>query len=362
MLHPAVQPGATLDYEPKIEKTTVRFGAWEKTAESRAGQWLPFDVSFTTGKDEAAPVLTWSTDRDPRPRALPLRRILLPWARPHAEPTALITEREVPEVQGGNWLRGRTLYFGKALCATCHTMRGEGGQVGPDLGNLTQRDYASVVRDIREPSAALNPDHIAYLIEPKDGDAFTAVSVGENRYADAAGKIHELPKSAIKSTQALAISLMPPALLDALTPAEQRDLLTFLLLPPMEPAPIQAPNPPPPRRKACRASCSEPRASRAARAWGYAVTREIRTLLQPFVVTGSQVTTAANLDGSTTLSWPGYGYDWRFIVESSPDLTTWQPVEPASQWPSYVTTFTFTPSAGVPQLFYRVRAVPAALP
>ncbi len=103
-------------------------------------------------------------------------------------------------------------------------------------------------------------------------------------------------------------------------------------------------------------------ATDAAGLWGYAVTREIRTLLQPFVVTGSQVTTTANLDGSTTLSWPGYGYYWKFTVESSPDLTTWQPVEPAGQWPSYLTTFTFTPTAGVPQLFYRVRAVPAALP
>ena len=250
MLHPTVQPGATLDYEPKIEKTTVRLGKWEKTADSRAGEWLPFDVSFKTGDGEKAPALTWSTDADPRPRAMPLRRILLPWAKPSLEPTTLITEREVPEIEGGNWLRGRTLYFGKAQCATCHTMRGEGGHVGPDLGNLTQRDYASVVRDIREPSAALNPDHLAYLVEPKEGDAFTGVMAGENRYADATGKIHELPKSAIKSAQALAISLMPPGLLEALAPGEQRDLLTFLLIPPMQPAPIEAPNPPPARKRA----------------------------------------------------------------------------------------------------------------
>ena len=250
MLHPAVQPGATLDYEPSVENVTIHFGAWTRIFASESGEWLPFDVSFATGSDHYSPKLTWSTDDDPRPRAMPLRRILLPWAKPHAEPTTLITEREVPEVQGGNWLRGRKLFFGKSLCATCHTMRGEGGHAGPDLSNLTQRDYASVVRDIREPSAALNPDHIAYLVEPKTGDAFTAVMAGENKYADATGKIRELPKSAIKSTQALAISLMPPGLLDALAPAEQRDLLTFLLIPPMEPAPIQAPNPPPPRKRA----------------------------------------------------------------------------------------------------------------
>ncbi len=250
MLHPAVQPGATLDYEPAVEKVSVVFGGWKKEGEARRGEWLPFEASFATGDFGDWPRMMWSTDADPRSRAMPLRRLLLPWAKPHAEPAKLITDREVPEIQGGNWLRGRKLYFGKAMCATCHTMRDEGGHAGPDLGNLTQRDYASVVRDIREPSAALNPDHLAYLIEPKVGDAFTAVMAGENRYADATGKIRELARSEIKSTQALPISLMPPGLLEALSQDEQRDLLTYLLIPPMEPAPIQAPNPPPPRKRA----------------------------------------------------------------------------------------------------------------
>ena len=82
---------------------------------------------------------------------MPLRRILLPWAR--AEEAVLTTERKIPEIKGGNWLRGRALFGGKATCAKCHTLRGEGAHVGPDLGNLPQRDYASVVRDIREPGA-----------------------------------------------------------------------------------------------------------------------------------------------------------------------------------------------------------------
>ena len=100
----------------------------------------------------------------------------------------------------------------------------------------------------------------------------------------------------------------------------------------------------------------------AAGLYGYRLTRDIRTLPQPFIVDSTQVTTVQNADGSTTMTWPGYAYYWRFTVECSPDLVNWLPVEPATQWPSYVTTFTFTPEPGVPSRFYRVRATPATTP
>ena len=52
-------------------------------------------VSFKTGPGEPAPSLTWSTDDDPRPRAFPLRRFLLPWAKLDTAPAAPAGEREI---------------------------------------------------------------------------------------------------------------------------------------------------------------------------------------------------------------------------------------------------------------------------
>ncbi len=103
-------------------------------------------------------------------------------------------------------------------------------------------------------------------------------------------------------------------------------------------------------------------ATDAAGLWGYSYTRDITTLLKPFIVEAAQATTTTNPDGSTTMTWPGYGYYWMFTVECSADLATWAPVEPAGQWPTYITTFTFTPEPGVPARFYRVKATPAATP
>jgi len=40
---------------------------------------------------------------------------------------------------------------------------------------LVHRDYASVLKDIREPNAALNPDHLAYNFELTDGETLTGI-------------------------------------------------------------------------------------------------------------------------------------------------------------------------------------------
>jgi putative heme-binding domain-containing protein len=85
-------------------------------------------------------------------------------------------ERLISEIAGGNWLRGRNLFFGdQASCYKCHSVGGRGGKIGPDLSNLVHRDYASVFKDITQPSAAINPDHIAYNFELKDGESVSGV-------------------------------------------------------------------------------------------------------------------------------------------------------------------------------------------
>jgi hypothetical protein len=80
----------------------------------------------------------------------------------------------------------------------------------------------------------------------------------------------------------------------------------------------------------------------------------------PKVLGPSTVTFQANADGTTTMSWPASGYYWEYTVQSSTDLQTWTPLAPASQWPAYISTFTFTPAVGGGQeAFYRVVATPA---
>ncbi|MDB6122380.1 MAG: hypothetical protein JWQ71_1373 [Pedosphaera sp.] len=254
MLHPMTQPGAKLDYEYPPETVTLVFksnaklklktGAkvkqvrkheWQITTASKQDQWLPLEITFATGAGEPNLDVSWFTAEDSRPRALPLRRILLPWAMPKAAEPSVAFARNIPEIAGGDWQRGKKIFFSEpAACFKCHQIGSEGGKIGPDLSNLVQRDYVSVLKDIMEPSAAINPEHLAYNIELTEGEALNGVILDNTPeklvVGQVTGKNIVVVKSQIASMKASAISLMPEGLFKNLSAAQQRDLLTFLLM------------------------------------------------------------------------------------------------------------------------------------
>jgi putative heme-binding domain-containing protein len=277
MTQPSVQPGSRLDYEPDSERIFVGvetfydgrfecpdFGIAGGTVRGRinwgisgkAGRnWYLCTVGVGTS-ETSFPLVDPSWRIEPKldlARPFPLRRFYLPWAEPKAEPTPLATERKIPELAGGNWLRGRRVFFSEqAACAKCHRAGGQGGRLGPDLSNLIHRDYASVLKDIREPSAAINPDHTAFNVELTDGEPLTGVLLTDASSSltlgDATGKPITVPKSKVKSVKPATLSLMPAGLDQALGETAMKDLLTFLLTSPLEPAPLERDGAPPPRK------------------------------------------------------------------------------------------------------------------
>ncbi|HET6406661.1 MAG TPA: c-type cytochrome, partial [Chthoniobacteraceae bacterium] len=180
MLIPVTQPGSDLGYTPELEVVTVvvksdsairvyapgvkveQEGAGEAritVTPTGEGRYQPFSATIATPSKTLE--VSYHTNRDPRPRALGTRRFLVPFAKAvHSD----AKQGALPEIAGGNWEAGRELFKGKAMCATCHQLRGDGVQVGPDLGNLVHRDYASVLIDIADPNAAINPDAAGYSV------------------------------------------------------------------------------------------------------------------------------------------------------------------------------------------------------
>lgn len=253
MLRPQIQPGSSLGftYAPEtvsviwtsrtpITLATANGATVEQLSEHsvrlvvenpQSDAWIPVDVTLQTdGATEPELTVHWFTAEDSRPRALPLRRVLLPWAQP-APPIS--QSREIPEIAGGDWENGRALYFGQAACHACHAMRGAGTKFGPDLTNSMHRDYAALLKDIVQPSAAINPDHLGYVVELDDGT--TTAGIVSNDTADeltllgAGGVQTRISKKRIRGTQPLKASLMPEGLLQSLSASEIRDLMTFLL-------------------------------------------------------------------------------------------------------------------------------------
>ena len=255
MLHPAIQPGAKIDYEYPQETVTVVLRSNQKLEVKSSGQvkrvgeressitvqpvsdkWLPVEISLAVGKKDPVLDVSWFTAADKRERPLPRRRILMPWANPSGSETVAGASRALPELAGGDWQRGKKVFFGeRATCFKCHATAGEGGKIGPELASLLQRDLASVLKDINEPSAAINPDHLAYNVDLKGREPMFGVLLDSTDQAVVLGQVTgestTIPRNNISSMKASAISLMPEGLLKNLSAQEQKDLLTFLLKP-----------------------------------------------------------------------------------------------------------------------------------
>ena len=277
MLRPAVQPGAKIDYELPPEKVTVVFDGVRVPADKDKGprdRDQFFDeqrrrepgavMSFQPERGRTSPVefklpvmstrqtlrVWYTTADDDHRRPLQLHRVLLPWADTKAAVGQAVAAAKPPELEGGSWARGRKVFFAEpANCSKCHSVHGQGGGIGPDLSNLMHRDYASVMRDITQPSFAINPDHVTQTVSLKDGRTLTGVVRtvgGKLTVGDVKGTLTALDPADVEAVKSSAISTMPDDLVKQLGPDRTRDLLTFLLTaPPSMPRDTPGPRPKP---------------------------------------------------------------------------------------------------------------------
>jgi putative heme-binding domain-containing protein len=271
MLRPAVQPGSKIDYELPAEQVMLAIQSPGEivakgpdgpvalndkgrrlvgtlTVIPRADVPVPLELVMTTGKDLELQV-SWSTREDDRPRPVQLHRLLLPWAALKKDERPIA--RDIPELKGGNWARGRKVFFGEqAACFKCHSVHGEGERIGPDLSNLSQRDYPSVLRDIVDPNFAINPDYITHQLTLKDGRTLTGTvrtEGGKLLIADTTGKVTTLRPDLVESMTPQAVSIMPEGLPKLIGPDKMKDLLTFLMEDPPRMTDYGKDTPPPPR-------------------------------------------------------------------------------------------------------------------
>jgi putative heme-binding domain-containing protein len=213
---PAVQPGATIDWKP--EPAPVESDPAARTI-AVLGHTLPLVAGMTR----------------------------VPWAGELSGDAGKPAARELP----GNWLAGRRVFFSsEAACFTCHQIRGEGIAVGADLTNLIHRDRDSVLADILQPSASINPDHPASMVKLKGGASLTGIIRTANdrevKVMLQMGAVQTLARGDVESMELLKTSLMPEGYADRLIKDQQTDLLKFLLTNPLEPAPIERTDPPAP--------------------------------------------------------------------------------------------------------------------
>lgn len=136
------------------------------------------------------------------------------------------------EIAAGNKPRGRVLF--ETFCTSCHRLYGEGGRLGPDLTGSGRADLGYLLENIVAPNAVVPVDYQMSLVTLQDGRVLGGVvAASDDRTLSLRTPTDELvlEKSAIANRKVLPDSLMPPGLLDSLSPEEIRDLIAYLMHP-----------------------------------------------------------------------------------------------------------------------------------
>jgi putative heme-binding domain-containing protein len=135
-----------------------------------------------------------------------------------------------------NFEQGKTM-FAATLCSSCHTMQGEGGNIGPDLTQLGNRFTAKdMLEAILDPNKVVSDQYAATVFVMKDGSSVVGrltneddntYFVSQNPFAPQT--LREIPKRDVTSTKLSRVSLMMPGLINSLNNEELKDLLAYLM-------------------------------------------------------------------------------------------------------------------------------------
>lgn len=135
-----------------------------------------------------------------------------------------------------NFENGKNMY-NASMCSSCHTVRGEGGQIGPDLTQLgTRFSPKDVLESIMEPNKTISDQYAATIFYLKDGKSIVGrlisqddqkYSISQNPFAPQTLK--EIPKADVLRTKLSDVSIMMPGMINSLNGDELRDLMAFLM-------------------------------------------------------------------------------------------------------------------------------------
>lgn len=167
--------------------------------------------------------------------------------------TSLAFEGEGPKGPGKNWKmedalpivekdsgdrdfkRGAAL-FAAIRCKSCHTVRGEGGSIGPDLTQLgTRFTMKDILESVIEPNKVISDQYASTVFTLKDGSSILGrlknedeenYYVSQNPYAPQVLK--QIPKKSVTASKIAEVSMMPPGTINVLNPAELKDLMAYL--------------------------------------------------------------------------------------------------------------------------------------
>ena len=133
----------------------------------------------------------------------------------------------------GDAVKGQAIFADR--CMRCHQIAGEGQNFGPDLTEINRKSRETLLHDILDPNAAVDPEYTSYTIETEDFEILSGL-IGQQtdaavtlRLAD--GTEQTVRRDAMSAFYTDGLSAMPEELEVDLTPEGFADLLAFLQQP-----------------------------------------------------------------------------------------------------------------------------------
>jgi putative membrane-bound dehydrogenase-like protein len=194
---PSVKRSAVFALMRRAEWASSLLGAVEKGTIAKtdlaADQWAQMkqspnkDIAALAAKVSAVPGAV-SADR------ADIVKKLMPLAAEHGDPT-----------------RGKVVF--DSNCASCHTINGAGGKIGPELTGVGARARSEILMAIIDPNQSVEANFRLWNVTLKDGDSYSGRLEAETQNSveilDTAGQKHVVQRKDIETLEGTMQSIMP---------------------------------------------------------------------------------------------------------------------------------------------------------
>ncbi len=173
-----------------------------------------------------AQVKALRASRDPAVSSL-AAKVFVPEAKPADVLKAFQPALSLP----GDAARGKVVFLER--CMACHRAGQDGFALGPDFVTVKTAGKDKLLASIIEPNAEVAPQFIAFQVETRDDESYTAIIGNESpsnvtlRMAN--GQEVNLTRTKVKTMKSSGQSLMPEGLATGLTPQAMADLIEFIM-------------------------------------------------------------------------------------------------------------------------------------
>jgi putative heme-binding domain-containing protein len=117
-------------------------------------------------------------------------------------------------------------------CASCHTLYGKGGNIGPDLTGANRDNIDYILQNVLDPSATVTADYRVTLLQLDDGRVLSGLVKARTDRTVTLQTVNEtltIEAATIEGEKLTDQSIMPDGQLDPMTPEQVRDLVAYLM-------------------------------------------------------------------------------------------------------------------------------------